>query len=83
MTSSAIATSSLAGLRHFSKWTDPSPARFGFHVHAIAQQAIHRVVVFTQAAVEIAGFGGRPVEGPTDVRCFVVCFVKRVSVLTR
>ena len=42
--------------------------RFGFHVHAVSQQAIHRLVVVIQAAVGIAGFGGQPVECPTDLR---------------
>ena len=42
--------------------------RFDFHVHAVAQQAIHRLVVVIQAAVGIAGFRGQPVECPADLR---------------
>lgn len=47
-------------------------ARRRLHRHAVAQQAVHRLVVVVQTAVGVVGLGAQPVERAADLRGMVI-----------
>ena len=48
------------------------------HLNAVAQQAVHRLVVVIEAAVWVVGFGAQPVQGAADL-CRAVAMIGEVG----